>query len=227
MCKKIFLLLVVSISFTHLLVAQQYTDSLKTHKRSYVSLGLGVSRGIGKFGQSESVNQRDGFALTGLNIQLERVVFGSHNAGFGLTAGRFTNALDGDMYVSGFSGNAKISDAKPWRTLYLMTGPYITIPTRYIDIDFKCVGGFLFVKRPSFTLTYPDQSHSYYTSSSSKASFGLNMGSNIRLRMSDKTQFKIGIDYITSTANIKDDNSSFKQKLNVFNVSWGLVFLMN
>ncbi|MCU0352720.1 MAG: hypothetical protein MUD08_03120 [Cytophagales bacterium] len=219
------------------------------HRRNFIAFNIGTSLAVGRFGQAGSRSEGDGFAQNGLAAHFEFAGFWNKNAGFGFATGTFANRVDLRRPQS-FSPVAvnvpfgrdpedviqTFSNVRPWRSHYLFVGPYVSVPLKTLSVDFKCLGGFLLNRFPGFDYrqsidgsTDPRDNISFTASSNSRISFGYNLGVNVRLRVSEGMQLKMGADYIQANPQtsyeVRDRRTDLgRQNVSVFNLSWGLAW---
>lgn len=208
---------------------------------SFISFNIGGSFATGSFASPVASGQPSGYATSGIHYQFEYAGFITKNAGFGFEVGRFANAVNltpfGDDFTAYNNSTkvvspsvVKVVDAKPWKNVYLVAGPYLTFPLKGAAIDFKALGGMMNVTSPEFTYTgAPSVITSVTASSVSNLSFGYVLGTNLRLNLSEKTQLKFGLEFFqTYTPNSFSANGAETTRntvnLSVLNVSWGLAF---
>ena len=217
-------------------------------RRNFMAVGFGMSLATGRFGQTSSRPEGDGFAQSGFAARLEYAGFWNRNAGFGFAVGSFANRLDEQRMSAFFPPiltnqninpdrvEQSFSNVRPWRSYYLFVGPYLSVPLKSVFFDFKCLGGFLLNRHPGFDYTQrviPENNSNRFTILPSvSASFGFNAGVNVRLKMSEGTQLLVGLEYIYSQSepryelNDRQGNpiDAGRQKVSVFNLSWGLAW---
>jgi hypothetical protein len=223
-------------------------DSL--YRSSFIAVSVGANFATGHFADSKSNAEGSGFGTSGFSYQIELAGFWSRYTGFGLAAGEWFTQVNQNSFSKDFvedyvaanpptSGTkVTVENIKSWRAAYAMVGPYVSIPTKFLAIDFKAVGGFVNTKSPGFTITKsnptlnPASRHEtaepvpYY-------SFGYILGTNIRLRMGPNTQLKFGIEYFQTYAptgyrmnEFEPTTSRGTQSVSTLNLQWGIAFAL-
>jgi len=214
-------------------------------RRNFITFHMGMSMATGRFGQNENRSRGDGFAQNGLALGFEYAGFWNKNIGFGFTTGTFTNRLD-ERQLPKFFQPIRINDNDPtiveqeffnvkrWRSYYIFTGPYVSVPLKNLFLDFKCLGGFLLNRHPGFETEQDNIPNGirFSVQPRSNVAFGINAGTAVRLKLSEGTQMRVGVDYVHSqvkTSYTVDNRTgpqvdAGRQKVSAFNLSWGLAF---
>jgi len=224
-------------------------DSLKKtrSKASFLAFDLGGNLPLGKFAQSTSPSNGSGFAAPGFSYRVELAIIGRKNFGFGAMYGGFTNNIDAASF--GASSNLIVSnfpityvsqgEKGNYFSQYYYVGPIITLPFKNVFIDFKTMFGLMRSQYPNFGFTGQINEFGNVRGTSilivadkAKSDFAYNLGTNIRLKLSESVQFKTSIEFMYARPlvnyTILEANllrkAEVRQAISTLNFTWGLAF---
>lgn len=211
-------------------------DTLKTGYNT-LQLSVGISSAVGSFGRNDITGTA--FAESGFTLSLQYVLSINRNVGFGFSVGSFSNNVNERLFSPSLPGDPApddlvrtLTEIGRWRGNHIFAGYYVSIPSRHITVDFKLLPGLLRVHHPEFTVNQRLPAGSQQTFSADAEphlSFGYNLGTNVRLKLSSQTQFSFSADYIytrpkTSYSINGIGFNNGRQPISVVNLSWGLAW---
>ncbi|MBX7125015.1 MAG: hypothetical protein K1X47_04935 [Cyclobacteriaceae bacterium] len=255
---KTILLAVVLLGAGFASLGQQDSTLTPRKPNRFLALTIGGAVPVGQFGQSTSSLQGSGFGRPGFLYGAEYASFWSQHVGFGLKAGHFSNAVNEMAFKRDQQTNwastfitapntiisSAYSDIKPWRSTYLLAGPYLTQRWGNFSLDFKFLGGVMYTKYPAMQMDFvsqpapfqPYETTKINTAPDNNAGFAFNIGLGGRIHGKRNSDFFFAIDYIRSNTKstyvLAYGGGSFgstsvdagSYSLGLLNVSWGVAF---
>lgn len=225
--KKIIVFLFLVFSFYANLSLAQADDK---PPRGFLSIAGGPSVSNGNFSDNTWNNDRSGFAKNGYNYAVE---FGfKFIPNFGLSAAIKGAILPLDVqaladgYAKEYGGQFTVTSTR-WAYTGFFVGPYVCIPTKYVDIDFKFMTGLLAAVSPDMTVSRDGQVSSQEASAGSSIGFNGGLGARIHLlkKFSLITQAEYHLSRPTFQLTFVDTNNSTEsagQLITMFNFSFGV-----
>jgi hypothetical protein len=217
-------------------------DTNRRVRTHFIAFKAGGSIPLGAYGRTHRLDA--GNAVPGMVYGAEMGLISRRLIGFGISGGYFRNRHSTFEGIQAVPGNmAADGNRDTYQSLYLMAGPYLTLPAKRFFVDFKVLGGWLRTWAPSFrsSLVLDGVRTNLNIFGYPASTFAYNPGVNVRLRTGSQLQFMAGLDYIygkpqlryaASTFNIQNPGSlrllaeevNHWQTVSVFNLSWGLAF---
>lgn len=203
--------------------------------KGYLAIAFGPTKTSGNFSESNWDNDKSGFAKNGYNYTI--LDFGyKFIPNFGLS-GAIKGAvlpLDvqalADGYAEEYGGQFTVKSTR-WGFTGFFVGPFASIPTKYVDIDFKLMTGLLIAVSPDMTVSRTGQVATQNSAAGSSIAF--NSGVAARIHLSKKLGLLAQADYHLSRPTFlityTDTNNDQKtvntgQTMTMFNFSFGIVY---
>ncbi len=203
--------------------------------KGYLAIAFGPTIATGNFGESSWDNVKSGYAKNGYNYTV--LEFGyKFIPNFGL-AGAIKGAVIplnvqalADGYAQEYGGQFTVKSTR-WGYTGFFVGPFASIPTKYVDIDFKLMTGLLIAVSPEMTVSRSGQIASQQSAAGSSIAF--NSGIAARVHLSKKLGLLAQADYHLSRPTFMieftDTNNSQEtintgQTFTMFNFTFGIVY---
>ncbi len=163
-----------------------FSQEAEKARKGYLAITFGPSLSQGNFSDNTWNNEKSGFAKNGYNYTIMEFGF-KFIPNFGLCA-----AIKGavipldvqalaDNYAQEYGGQFTVTSTR-WGYTGLFVGPFVSIPTKYIDIDFKFQTGLLMAISPEMTVSRGVETASQESAAGS--SLGFNGGVATRIHLS-------------------------------------------
>jgi hypothetical protein len=211
-----------------------YPPKEKKAHRGFLGIAAGPSFPVGSFGSSNWENNNSGFGNTGYNFT--GIDFGfKFVPAFGLAVS-FKGAnipLDvqsiANFYATEYGGEFTVKSTR-WNYGGVYLGPIVTIPTAFIDIDFRFMTGLMLAFTPEMEITRGQEF--VKQSAGVGPSISVALGSGLRFHVSKSLSLTAGVEYLLARPVFEveySSNSSFEselvyQNITVLNTSIGLAF---
>ncbi|HWB62037.1 MAG TPA: hypothetical protein VG603_00900 [Chitinophagales bacterium] len=240
--RNIFKLLLVTVILLPGLTgtAQDKTEKIKA--KSFVEFSAGISAPFGNFAKSDYDNPKAGFAQLGPHFNFGGAYFIPHtNFGFGgfiaysqYTLRNMQNMSDG--YLDAFGVDSATVKYTKYHKIDVLIGPYYSIPTKYVTVDFRLLGGVTNALSPQIKVYLEDDPTDGFTQDKALAT-ALAAQVGFGLRFTPIPQFAIALraDYFYSRPvfDISNENrvvaagrliSSYTEPIQGINATLGLVY---
>ncbi|HXA01759.1 MAG TPA: outer membrane beta-barrel protein [Cytophagaceae bacterium] len=214
--------------------------------KSFIGISSGLAFPTGQFAKSDygtfgHENDKAGFGKTGFNITLDGAYYFLPKIGWGGIASFMDhgglNNSDVNKLAAGYTDAFGVAESTVeaqgrYRTINLMTGPYLSFPLKKFTLDFRAVAGVVkSLSTPTITVTLEDQS-TFTQRSSTAAAFGWQAGAGARYALSNTFSLSLRGDYFqTSGIKISNDNRTnnagrlvTKQPLAGINIAIGVSY---
>ncbi len=170
-----------------LLACSANTAKAQLSHPHFISLNMGINIPISDYKDLDQVAL--GNANSGLFYSVEAGAYFSKFIGLGVNLGAFSNTINDEDIVNQLKRDFSEDDqftvnSKNWSHNYLMVGPYLTLGTEKLMVDFKVLGGIMNSEKPLIKIesTTSDIALSRSNETSSNA-FGLNYGVHLRIKL--------------------------------------------
>jgi hypothetical protein len=191
-------------------------------KRSFIAFNLGPSIPLGNFASVSLDNEKAGFALTGVSLDINYLYHFTENVGLAASGFYNMNGLD----ISKLREATGIRSLKMdhWQFIGLAAGPAFSFEMSPKVIgDIKIMGGIATANSPDIkTNGTPLVPEDWGTSGLFQSSFAC------RVKIGSNTYFSGGLDYRYLNPNFKvivdNENISVDQNMSLLNISLGLGF---
>ncbi|HSZ71996.1 MAG TPA: hypothetical protein VK750_04925 [Cytophagaceae bacterium] len=243
--KKVIFVLAVLVMSAQQLAAQL----LINEKRHFVSTNLGISNPTGAYADKSAANDDAGLAKTGISGFVEAAYYIKPFFGIGGTIGSFSNKVDksalqdqltSELKASGFNGTYSINSSG-WANVYVMVGPYFSLPLKKVTLDFKIVGGGMTSIAPVVNESYTPYSNPYATTTIKTevavgGGFSYGMGLSLRYHFKPRWALRLNADYISSQVSIDQTldtetssgttstTNTIHQSISTLNIGVGVAF---
>jgi hypothetical protein len=174
-----------------------YGQEEKPDKKGWIGFSMGAAIPVGDFG-SENV----GNAGTGFNFTLINFGYKFH-PNIGITAMIF-----GSVHAS---KSGSIIDLGNWAYGGFLVGPLASFPTKFVEFDFRVLGGFTGVGTTNDI-------------ENNGIGFCYNIGLGFRLNASRLIAFPIYVDYLHTNPSITILGTTDNSAVDVINITFGLAF---
>lgn len=210
------------LTFTFLLLSFQAAHAqLSDQKRHFIALNVGASIPLGVYNNTSMDEDNAGYATAGGDFNFEGAYYFKPYLGIGGTLGIFSNKinkeefehdLNDDLESSGLQGSY-YGTVGSWRTLYVMVGPYLSVPLNKFTFDLKLMAGPTNTASPEIDITVnpdntPDQIR-FFRESDQGTSFAYNIGVAARYHFNKRWAIRAHADFISA-------NPHFDQKTHVY-----------
>ena len=201
--------------------------------KGYLAITFGPSLSVGAFGDNNWDNDSSGFAKNGYNYTILEFGF-KFIPNFGLAA-----AIKGavvpldvqalaDGYAQEYGGQFTVKSTR-WGYTGFFVGPFVSIPTKYVDIDFKFATGLMVAVAPDMTVSRDGETAGQQSSAGPSLAF--NGGMAARIHVSKRIGIFTGAEYHISRPTFQTefyDTSNYTetvttaQRITMFNFSFGV-----
>jgi len=208
-------------------------------KPHFISANFGTSIPLGDYKKADNVASAS--AESGFSYNIEGALYVNKFIGIGANLGAFNNAVDNGSIVSQLEDDFGASDynvsADDWINGFFMIGPYFSVGTDKIIVDFKVLGGVMSSKKPlvdvssNNTIAVPNSIDDVVATS-----FGVNYGMHVRIKIVSKLglrlnaegfssaqEFKSTVDQIDAAGNTVSQEQNVKTQISALNLGAGLV----
>ena len=227
--KKVFLiLLAVSLSI----------NGFAQYNKNKISLSFGPSYTSGNFGDQSITNTRAGFANTGINYYLFYCYNFTRNYSVGLKVFGNSNKYNTDPFIDRLNyttGYQWTTETSRWSTKGLLLGIAAHIPqSKKFVIDIRCLGGYLFLKSPGYTLSNTGLTNDWYKidGASSKA-LGYDIGTGFSYYIKSYLDILFNADYIganflfadlvnSDASGLVNHTHNFRRTFDIVNLTLGV-----
>ena len=213
---------------------EQEIPKKKTAPKGFLSASYGPSTTVGDFSNSDWFNEQAGFAKKGTNYAVEfgfKFIpnFGLSGAVKGAVIEMNVQAL-ADGYAREYGGQFTVKSTRMTYTGFFV-GPFISIPTKYVDIDFKFATGLLVAVSPDVTVNRDMETASQ--ESATGGSLAFDGGAGLRIHLTKKFGLTTAAEFhvsrptfqITYTdTNHQQEIVDSAQLITMFNFSFGIVY---
>ncbi len=211
--------------------------------QSFLGLSGGVAIPQNDFASDDTDSKESGFAKTGFGFKVTYDYRMSYN--FGIAGVLIINSnpwndealFDGIIKDSILSNQLSISKSN-WSTFGMLAGPFLYLPVNdAISIDMRMLIGFYNAFAPEIIVSGTlanGENFSLRLLKYNGIGFVWDLGTTLRVKITDKKYFIVGADYLSSTIHFKDidradDNGqiiteSFSQQFTTISVMAGLCF---
>ncbi|MDQ3049926.1 MAG: hypothetical protein M3Q95_03465 [Bacteroidota bacterium] len=133
------------------------SQEVESPRKGYLAILFGPSLSQGNFSDNTWINEKSGFAKNGYNYTIMEFGF-KFIPNFGLCAAIKGAVIPLDVqalangYAQEYGGQFTVTSTR-WGYTGFFVGPFVSIPTKYVDIDFKFQTGLLVAVSPAMTVT--------------------------------------------------------------------------
>ncbi len=208
--------------------------AVKKTPRGFLGFSIGPSFPVGNFGKSDWDDEKSGFARRG--YQFTAIDFGiKFVPNFGITFG-FKGAnvpMDvqkiANFYAQEYGGEFYVSSTR-WNFGGIYLGPFVSIPTKIVDIDFRFGTGMMLAFSPKLEVS---RGQDYAMQEASVGpSISVTLGTGARFNINRWFGASVGVEYLRArptftveySSNTQFDQETVYQNISVVNVSAGLLF---
>jgi len=186
----------------------------------YFSFSMGGSWPLGTFVKADIDNQKSGYAKNGFTLILDATYPLSDHWGLKGMALMNTNPVDRSWLGTKLETRMNaipitVAEAdreflslrvNSWMWNALLTGPVYTLSFDRIFWDFQLLGGLNVAYLPQQKLLYEKPANNWFyldrNTSTTSVSYGLLAGTAFRFPVSDRFNFRVGVDYYRSQATV-------------------------
>jgi len=193
----------------------------------YFSFSMGGSWPSGTFSQTNMADNKSGYAQKGFSLLIDATYpLNDHFGLKGLTLIN-TNTIDNNemekMLINRVPSTISAGDASkfsfttnPWMWNSVVAGPVYTLNLGRLYWDLQLLGGLNVTYLPEQKLQYNDTSVKWYYSdkntTSTDLSWGILGGTALRFPISERINFKVGVNYYLSSAHIEYQQTRVSQE---------------
>lgn len=196
-------LIICFLLFTALGVEAQTSEAPRANKekqhKGYIGVYIGPSFPVGNFGDRSWNNDKAGFAKRGLQTSV--IDFGvKFVPKFGIAATvKFTYyPMDvqylADQYAQEYGGQFTVS-AKRWGFGGFHAGPFLCIPFKHADLDFRLLTGLMIATAPSLTVTQNATGQTQFQDSNIGSSLSISFGTGVRIHVTPSMSVMLHAEY--------------------------------
>ncbi|MBL0340566.1 MAG: hypothetical protein IPP71_06405 [Bacteroidetes bacterium] len=197
-----YLLVCFLLLFSSCMYAQKSNETAgekQKQRKGYLGVYFGPSFPVGNFGDREWTNQQAGFARQG--FQLSVIDFGIKfvpNFGISATIKGSSLRMDvqelADNYAQEYGGQFTVSSSR-WGFGGFHVGPFVSIPLKNLDIDFRFLTGFIIAVSPKQTVTQNNTGQSETRESEVGSSISISLGTGVRYHVSPRMSIMAHVEY--------------------------------
>lgn len=200
--------------------------------RGHFGILFGPSFPTGTFALKEWDNDQSGYAKNG--YQYSAIDFGiKFVPNFGIAAAFKGTYIPMDVqylanrYAETYGGQFEVTSTR-WKFGGIFAGPFLSIPSRYVDVDFRFMPGLMLAFSPEINVSRFPQTITQESSVGPSIAFSLNAG--VRIHLSNKLSGMLQAEYQTAMPTFvieQNDGTNFEsvratQKINIINLSAGI-----
>lgn len=157
-------------------------------RKGFLGLYFGPSFPTGNFGDRSWNNNQAGFAKMG--YQMAVADFGiKFVPGFGIAASIKGSSIPmdvqyiADQYAQEYGGQFIVKSSR-WGFGGFHVGPFVSIPLKYFDIDFRFMTGFMIASSPDLEVTWVNTGETQTQGGEIGSSIAVSVGAGIRYHLS-------------------------------------------
>ena len=173
--------------FTSLISSAQTATESKP-KKGFLGVYFGPSFPVGNFGSSEWNNDNAGFAKMG--YQMAVIDFGvKFVPNFGLAASLKGSSIPmnvqyiADQYALEYGGQFVVKSTR-WGLGGFYVGPFVTIPLKKLEIDFRLMTGLMIATSPELSVTWQTTGETQTQNGEVGPSISITVGTGLRYHIS-------------------------------------------
>jgi hypothetical protein len=243
---KLVIIIFISVLFSHSRAVAQEDDSTgvadrevkssrseKKPPRGFLGFSAGPAFPVGNFAMDDWDDDKSGFTKNG--YQFTAIDFGfKFVPNFGLSfAFKGANVpmevkKIANFYASEYGGEFTVKSTR-WNYGGIYFGPFVSIPSSVVDVDFRFNTGFLLAFSPEIEIS---RGQEYVRQESAVGpSISITLGARGRFHITRKLGASLGIEYLTArpsfiidySSNTQFEQETVYQNITVVNVSAGLL----
>ncbi len=234
MTKSFWVLFLFLITYTLPSLSQEKKDK---PPKGYLAITFGPTVVAGNFSENDWDNDSAGFAKNGINYTMLEFGF-KFVPKFGLSASLKGGVIPLDVqaiadgYAKEYGGQFTVKSTR-WGYTGFFIGPFLCIPTKYVDFDIKFATGLLFAEAPEMTVRRGAEVAGQ--ESSIGGGIAIDGGIGARIHLSKKFGLITSADYHFSQPTFETDfydttnyreTVTTSQRFTMFNFTFGFVYRM-
>ncbi len=189
-------------SYSSAQTTEDRPGSKKKEHKGYLGIYVGPSFPVGHFGNHSWTDEKAGISNRGWQFSV--IDFGINfipNFGISATIKGASIPLDvqylADQYAKEYGGQFTV-EASRWGFGGFHVGPFLTIPLKKLEIDFRLLTGFMIAISPKQTVTQNYTGESQSRNSEVGSSLSVSFGTGVRYHVSNRLSLMAHAEYQVS-----------------------------